>query len=398
VQKKLNTENQMKLRIVTLLLLLISQTDIFAQHFFLEGFIVMKSNDTLYGEIKEKDNFSVFFRRKNETYVATKSANQLKSYSVEGVNRISATISNKANIGESQYFLKERVNGYLSLYELIKSEGKFSELVVQFPDKKFMQLLGKDAWILLKNKMLDCQDEYFIDHELSAKYFDYNLPYIERIVTSYNQCIKPNAETKKKRVPFEYKLGFFAGISKNNITYTFNNTNPIKNPFNPPNGQLTNYNFVPFGIYFTAMPRKKLSFSTELQYNQYKGTLTGKIVASSTHTYLLTIENKFLDFALLTKYTVLDGQVRGYLKAGITADYNIQISGYEKYDNNGETNVLAKKSLGIGYTFGIGVEKNIFKTQVINAELRYYYHTVVDELTQVGYFNSLQFVVGMSIN
>ncbi|MPR36215.1 hypothetical protein [Salmonirosea aquatica] len=341
------------------------------------------------GEVKAKGNFEVLFRNNTNREITSYSADDLKFYIVDDIRRISQEIPQNQN--HKRYFMKARLLGRLSLYELISKEDDW-EYVLQNHQGELLPLLGNDAYRVLTLNLGDCQDE-LLHKMMESRDFVYSYSYFEKILRRYNFCVdkqEPTIMANRYRDSFE----LIAGFARNGWHYSFHSSVFAKPSVE---GPLEAYYFVPFGISYTIMPHKRLSGVAELMYNKYSGQRKYKIVTDiASEDQSVSAQEEYIMFSPLVRYVLTDGDVRTFIKAGPTFSYPLRFGVNVHYADSRDYDYRFNKGLGSGYSVGIGGEKYVTKSKAINIELRYHWHTVQDQATHIGSSNALMLLASFS--
>lgn len=356
-------------------------------------FIINLRNDTLIGTIKEKDKFSISFIPQNTDIAKGYNVKELIGYTIDNIPRVVAAINNGSEL--VNYFVKVRIKGYFSLYELTKSDTTFL-FVLQSPQKEFTSLPNNgQSWGIIRSKLLACESTTF-ENALLQKNYNYSLSYFSNIIRSYNQCVKPYTKQYTFKSPVNFTYGVLAGYASNNWAYTFDDG---RNLYSNANGNLSSMNRVVIGIFFNLMSERRFSYNMELFYNQYSGDRTVPITNNGAKVgdYRVTVNEQYLSIPLQGKYIILMPQkMKVYIKAGIVLNYDFQLNLYREtlgVTINNE-NFIRQKSFGLGYAVGLGLESNILRNKKIFSEIRYLAHGVRDGVTQIGNTNSFQITFG----
>ena len=357
-------------------------------------FIINLSNDTLIGTIKEKNKFSVLFTPQNADIAKEYNVNQLIGYTIDNVPRVIATINNGSKM--INYFVKVRIKGYFSLYELTKSDTTFLFIINQLSNEEFIPLPNNgQSWGIIRSKFLACETLSF-ENAISQKNYSYSLPYFLKVIQLYNQCVKPDIKAVTFKSPINFTYGISTGYAFNNWEYTFDNG---KNVYFNANGSLSSMNRVVMGVFFNLLSEKKFSYNMELIYNQYKGDRTVPITNNGAKVgdYRVTVNEQYLSIPLQGKYVIsMPKKMNIYVKAGILLNYDYQLNLYRETVGitiNNE-DFIRRKSFGLGYSVGFGLERNILRNKKIFSEIRYLFHAVQDGVTHIGNTDSFQLAFG----
>jgi hypothetical protein len=360
-----------------------------AQKYFTPGIIITNQNDTLRGEIKGKGNFHVLFKNTSTREITSFSANDLRLYEANGFQRISQEIEYNQN--KKRYFMKVRLLGRLSLYELVTKEGDW-EYVLRNQKGEFLPLVGQDAYRVLTLHMGDCQDD-LLSAMMAARDFIYSYGYFEKVLRRYNNCMNKQ-EPIVIRNSYRGSFEIIAGIARNGWSYTFRSNFYAKPSMD---GPLETYHFVPFGISYTIMPHKRLSGVVELMYNKYFGYRRYQIVstAGSKNESISALE-EYIMFSAMPRIVLSDKNVRTYLKAGPTFSYPLRFGIKVNYASLIVKDAGHQKGPGAGYSIGMGLEKYISKSKAVNMELRYHWHSIQDRATNIGTSNGIFLLTSFS--
>jgi hypothetical protein len=382
-----------KNKIVLTILLVFISLIINAQNKETPDFIINLKNDTIIGEIKEKNKSTISFVPLNSTSETLYTVEQLLGYSIEKIPRIIAAFSSGTE--SKKYFVKVRVKGYCSLMELIKADTTFLFLI-QLPNQDFMPLpQNNESWAVLRSNLLACETTYF-ENTLLQKSYSYTLAYFSKVIRAYNECVKPELKETIYKSPVSFSYGFSSSYASNNWVYTFDDG---KNQFFNANGNLTSYSRIVFGLFFNLMSEKRLSYNIELIYNQYRGDRITPIINNGVkvNDYKVSVEQQYLSIPLQGKYVVFSPpKSRIYVKGGVLLNFDLQFDLYRELVGIAPNtdNFIIRKSLGFGYSTGFGIEREVGRNKKLFSEIRYLSHGVRDGATQIGNTNSLQVVLG----
>ena len=369
-------------------------TSLLAQSFFTSGYIVTQQGDTLSGEIQQEGNGRILFRNGKETsqlYTAT----QLKAYVIEGVPSI--PVSWKVQDSVHHAFVKELLQGTVSLYGLSKPEGELT-FFLQLPDKTFLPLEGKSSWNVLNATLTNCPNPSFMTR-LDASQFRYVYTYFSTIVRAYNACIAPEKTVTQKRKPFHFQVGMLAAVTLNQWKY-----DAVEDRFNPyfqPNGLYPLYVSYTLGGYVMVMPEKRFSLLIEGYYGSYEGErvvdINPQFAPTVKRQRLYSFWKSYLAFPLSVRYVFADGLVRWYVKGGVSFIKELTNGGHMKsLDPNIvlDSDLFIRKGTSIGYLLGAGAEFKLGTKQRLNAEVRFVPHIIRDGgVTRLGGLRSYQFVL-----
>ncbi|MVM40338.1 outer membrane beta-barrel protein [Spirosoma sp. HMF3257] len=379
--------------------LLIICTDAYSQLSFSPGSIVLRNGDTLRGEIRGRGNQLVYFRTNSDASSQAYKPEEVIGYQEDGINHLSVSLTEEEIT--TTYFMREQINGYISLYTLFQPEGRLTS-AMRLPDKTFVPLRGNLALLMLTNHLTKCSDPSF-SKLLNPQSF-FNAPvYFERVINTYNECVDPAQSQRQSRPKsrFRYEAGLSANALMNSWLY---GAADLKNTFAyyNPNGVYSSFYTATIGAFFTVAPRKRLSASVEFLASQYKGSLsvplTNPLDPTVQNPRLYSFEEHFLALPILGRYVFLDRTTRWYLKAGVVLTMRTSISGrFSDAQYSIEIPFLHQKNVGIGYLAGIGADIALTKKHRMYVEFRTMPHFVLDAVSRIATSRSLQVSVSVPL-
>ncbi|ARK08959.1 hypothetical protein A6C57_00775 [Fibrella sp. ES10-3-2-2] len=382
----------------TVLLLLLSLSHLStAQLFFTPGYVVTTKGDTLRGEVRDRDNASVWFRSKQDGNDRQYTPETIGTYKAEGQPAVRSAkwLDNDVPV---QTFVKEISTGRVSLFELIKPEERLTH-AIRLPDGAFIPLRKSMALLILNQHLTGCSDPA-VKRLLSIQLYYFSRSYFERVITAYNQCIEPQRSAPAVSRKLAYEAGILAGVAANSWFYGASQAS-FKPIWNPNGAYSTQYTGVT-GLFFTLAPRKKLSLGVEIQYTS---VLTEKTVAinntldpTDSRTRFYSFKEQYFTMPITARYVIMSVKsVRLYAKAGGSMAYKFNVGGVYSGDNLTNVPIPIKSGLGLGYLLGAGAELPLTNKRHLLIELRTVPHIVLDNVTRLGTSRSYQLTVALPL-
>lgn len=367
----------------------------YAQLFFSPGYVVLATGDTLRGELRKQGNKLVYFRQNTNDSPQTYEPAQVSSFYADNMNHVAVSLTESDQT--TAYFMEEKIKGYVSLYRLFYAEGRLTH-ALRLPDGSFVPLRGNIALLMLSNNLKECTSPQFTRLLNPQSFYNSDI-YLERIVNTYNQCVRPNetvrqARTKKR---FSYEAGLFLTALQNNWKY--GRDDKLNTMYYDPYGLFSPLYTGTLGAFFTLAPRKRLSGSVEILASHYKGNrnvpLTDPLNPTHQNNRLYTFEEQYVCLPISARYVFMNRSIRWYLKAGIMPSLTTSVSG--NYFDESQQQILIipilnKRNIGIGYIAGVGVDIP-FQKQHLYIELRMAPHFVLDGVTRTATSRSYQLTV-----
>ncbi len=280
---------------------------------------------------------------------------------------------------ERKLFLERLVEGKITLYRYVGQ--KYKTYFIR-KDSSDLQEVHRDMESL---KLLSQDCEFVADAIRVASYN--NKESIRRLVSQYNKC---------QRKPFPYKkVGILTGVKRISLIQPSNSSNTLVNDVSFPTSSLPIIGL--YGDFPLFM--SEFSFHPELFFTRYNVTAKGR--SSQTDVDVL-VSLSSLHVPVLIRYTVPTPVWRLFFNAGPYFSYNLENSSdiyYATLSNNTVTiERPVQKKLGsdymVGYSGGLGLQRNLNFRKTISAEVRYTRAIGPDDttLTQKG----LDLIVGFT--
>jgi hypothetical protein len=351
-------------QIRSLLIITLLTTTLSAQRFNAQkGFIVKSTNDTVYGQIKDRSNIrkSVLFQPDVATEFNTLTPADISAFYYEGgyyYRSVSVPMSDSTS---ERQFLLCLAEGYMSLYytgafyyiakpnsPLAKiDKNDFVEDGLNRVDNRFLKVLTY--------LMADCPQ---ISRDVERT--GYSPVSLTDIVNRYNDCkaSETNHTIYKARSGLKPRFGIKAGVVYGNFVNTERQV------------RLNQFNYDPDprfsgGLTFNFDINRKLSFQPEL-------LLTGKKAYGKldppTYQWEAKIDLLVLQMPLMVYYQIPFGKIRPFAGAGTVAGYILKKDArYTK----GLGGSLGFGNLEMGFRGGSGIAFQLQSTQQISLEYNF---------------------------
>ena len=361
-------------------------------------YIMTSQGDTLYGNIREISNQRIRFRAKHTAKPIEYNADSIEMYQIDGIRRYARLLETNAwQKRPRKLFLKERIRGYLELYQLPKPDDYIEdfEFVIFVPKHGYLPLVGKHAWGTLKIHLTECEQTW-INDKLDDQYFRYSLNYFRDIITKYNLCVEPHREQVYFSSKFLLEIGGFLGYTINSWNYQ-GESHPIRLPLN---GKLPRKEIVNFGILLNLHSHRPWSLSLEAAYNRFQGDRTIPIFNSFgelVREYSLMVDHHIVRIPLNIKYYLRRKGIRPFLSLGPTLNFDLSILVRRTSKNPPPFDAVRFTNFNIGQIGGVGIDFPLHD-HWLTFQTRYFSQVVQDEVVTVGMFSGLEFSLGYLTN
>ncbi|AUD04641.1 hypothetical protein CWM47_23995 [Spirosoma pollinicola] len=386
----------MKLYVAILLFTVLRLTSATAQLLFTPGYVVTAAGDTLRGEVRQKDNKTLLFRNNNKAVERSYSPELLVTYRAEGIDYAPVQLTEEGIV--SSYFMREQIKGYVSLYSLFHAEGRMTH-ALRLPDNTFVPLRGNLALLTLTKHLTECKSAQ-MSHLLSLGSFYNSEVYYERVVNTYNQCVRPSQRVTQTKKRFRYEAGLSAIGCMN--SWKYGTSDPINTVYYNPYNVYSTFYTGTIGAFFTVVPRKRLSISVELLASKYTGSLTVPLTnpldPTAVNPRLYSFDERYFSLPVTGRYVFINRATRWYLKAGVGPTLRTAMSGkYTEVNVDADIFINHKTNIGVGFLAGLGADIPLTEKHRIYVELRTMPHFVLDGVTRIATSRSLQFTINVPL-
>jgi hypothetical protein len=347
-----------------------------AQRSALPDYAVTQTGDTLRGYIRERSNETIAFKTTAEGTETTYDVSQLSRYFIDGVLRESAEWFSDTLTGtRRRAFLRLVTPGYVTLFRLGRAESLPKDNLVyllRLSDGTYVPLEGRAGWLMLNRKLIECDDPTLL-RLLDVSQFSNTLPYYERVVRQYNQCVRPGEKVSRPREPFRWALGLMGGAS---LDFWIRGNDPGSLLFGDPNGPYTVIVSPRIGPQLSFILSKRVAVQVEGYYGRYRGT------RSTAFTYSLgeaqvhhRVAESFVTVPITLQYALTDRTLRWYLRAGLMPLRKFDTQVWMRRDDGttlGTENLMfvAAPRTNLGFVLGSGVETRLTNGRRARLELR----------------------------
>ncbi len=359
-------------------------------------YLITLQGDTLRGIIYEVDNQVVRLKEKGQGAIRTFTSDEISAYYYDGLF-ISARFLELpvADRLRKRYFLKERINGALQLFELIKTDDDISQFqyVLGQPEKDTLfPLIGKQAWGVLHLQMMDC-DHHKLQKLLGLKQFRYSGSYLREIVHQYNRCKDQDYEAAYHAHKPVLAAGILTGVARNVWYYRAESSRSRLGL----NGRLTPHISPTMGLSFSVHFRKRMGFGMELFYDSFEGSRmhqVADIFGTLVRGYLLEVEHHVLRLPLQARYSFSKGAIQPFASFGPSLIFDLSINVVRNSDITRPVQVITSREMNYGLNGGGGVEINLRDRYLLILQSRYQSQSVRAGAARIGFFSGLHFQAG----
>lgn len=357
-----------------------------AQKKAIPGYIITLQKDTLAGKVVDQGDFansqSVQFLDDQTGQVRVYSPEEIKGYGIEP-DQFYVAQDLTASAVSKKLFSRQIVKGYTNLYVALPKAGS-PVYVLQKDGGDLLPLDQKHFFGLLNYTLSDCPTIKFDRN--AQRTSSYSEAALRKLISRYNQCIRPQSDQKSHRRKFRLNYGVMAGIAVNHYVYTFGSD------LFPARGDYGTKGAILPGIFFGVPVGRKFELEWQVLYGQYRGSYTKHYPNVGARPFQFAFS--YLNAPLLGRYYFRD---RIFLNTGVNFNVRLHQTGSQTFMGRTEKFEGYPTRLSIGAVLGAGFKLRVL-SRVSLVEGRMYSSRILNGVTQMASFNSYQILLRMNLN